>query len=151
MTTASANFSRADALNLIYPKTHWKWWFKNEDFGKYIVSPNNFYPKFNFLEKDWRYKSLLYDHRSKKPQMFILTLGNGRSSRSRMFLKTRNIHTKTRVLESLLAVACNAIKKRLLRRYFPVNIAKFLVTLFYRTRLVAASIKVVLGAVFQQC
>ena len=48
-----------------------------------------------------------------------------------VFLKTRNIHRKTLVLESLFdkvegLQACNVIKKRLQHRYFAIKIAKFL-------------------------
>ena len=39
------------------------------------------------------------------------------------------------------AKTCNFIKKRLQHRCFPVKIAKFLITLFYRTAAVAASRK----------
>ena len=51
----------------------------------------------------------------------------------KLLLKKCNIHMKTPVLGSLfIKVAslkvCNFIKKRLQRRYFPVNIAKFLRT-----------------------
>ena len=49
----------------------------------------------------------------------------------------RNIHRKTPVLESRFdkvegRKVCNFIKKRLQYRCFPVSIAKFLGTIFYR-------------------
>ena len=53
--------------------------------------------------------------------------------KKKVFLKFRNFHRKTLVLESLFnkaagLKACNFIKKRLQHRCFPVNIAKFLRT-----------------------
>ena len=63
-------------------------------------------------------------------------------------LKIPNIHRKTLVLESLFnkilinLQVCNFIKKRLQRRCFHVNIAKFLKSkfeAFYGTSLEAAS------------
>ena len=42
----------------------------------------------------------------------------------------RNIHRKTPLLKSLSNKACNFIKKRHQHRCFPVNIAKFLRTVF---------------------
>ena len=63
-------------------------------------------------------------------------------------LKIPNIYRKTLVLESLFnkilinLQVCNFIKKRLQRRCFHVNIAKFLKSkfeAFYGTSLVAAS------------
>ena len=56
-----------------------------------------------------------------------------RCSSKELFLKIRNVHRKTPVLESHFnnvadLQPCSFIKKRLQRRYFPVNIAKFLIS-----------------------
>ena len=66
---------------------------------------------------------------------------------NRCYLKLCNIHRKTFLLQSLFdkvagLMVCNFIstsfRKRLQRRCFPVKIAKFLRTPFYRTPPVAA-------------
>ena len=54
--------------------------------------------------------------------------------------KSRKIHSKTPPLESLFDYvaglkACNFIKNRLHYRYFPVNMAKFLITVFLKKHL----------------
>ena len=58
------------------------------------------------------------------------------SFKTEFFLKFRNIHRKTPVLESLYnkvagLQACKFTKKRLQQNYFAINIAKFLITAFF--------------------
>ena len=73
-------------------------------------------------------------------------------------LEVWNIHRKTSVLESLFSKvvsleAWNVIKKRLQHRCFPVNIAKFLRTVFfieYLRWLLLKILKSISGKILQQ-
>ena len=74
---------------------------------------------------------------------FLQNTGKSKSSHSQMFFKILSIFTGKHLK------ACNFIKKRLQHRCFPVNIAKLLRTVFYRTPMAAGSEEELLKKSFQ--